>query len=99
RSNERLAGYVLGRDGRESSQLGPLLADDGGAARALLAAATERVPGPLYVDLADARSELVPQLQRAGFTVQRPFMRMALGRTAAPGDPKRTVLVAGPELG
>ncbi len=96
----RLAGFVLGRDGREAAQIGPLVADDAGIARALLAAALASVEGPVYLDLAERHdAPLLPWLQAQGFAVQRPFTRMLRGLDACPGDAGRVVLVAGPELG
>lgn len=95
----RLRGYVLGRDGREAGQIGPLLAADDDVAITLLAHALHAEPGALYVDLLDSRRSLLPWLQAAGFVFQRPFTRMVHGTRSAPGDPATIVLAAGPELG
>jgi len=95
----RLRGFVLGRDGREASQIGPLLADDPRTALGLLADALQALAGPVYVDLLEGRDELKAWLQRQGFTFQRPFTRMVHGQTTAPGKPGAIMLVAGPELG
>lgn len=97
--NGRITGFVFGRDGREASQLGPLLAPDTATARALLEAALSTIDGPVYLDLADRHSDLLPWLQSRGFAFQRPFTRMTRGLRKAPGDPTPVVLVAGPELG
>ncbi|MCO5107363.1 MAG: GNAT family N-acetyltransferase [Burkholderiaceae bacterium] len=95
----RLVGFVFGRDGREATQIGPLVASDLATAGALLEAALSSVSGPVYLDLADRFAELVPWLQARGFAYQRPFTRMVRGLKTAPGDPSRIILVAGPELG
>ena len=95
----RLRGFVLGRDGREASQIGPLLADDADTAMALLTDALQSLQGPVYVDLLDGRDVLQASLQPLGFVLQRPFTRMVHGRTTAPGEPGAIMLVAGPELG
>lgn len=95
----RICGFVLGRDGREAHQIGPLLAADDAVAAALLDDVLQVTAGPLYVDLLDRRSALLPQLRAAGFTLQRPFTRMVHGALRAPGDPAPIVLAAGPELG
>jgi GNAT superfamily N-acetyltransferase len=87
-------GFVLGREGRERSQIGPLVAGDAKTAQSLLDAARRRVPGPLYLDIADHAA-----LGRDGFAVQRPFTRMVHGAAPAPGDARPVFLVAGPELG
>lgn len=94
-----LRGYVLGRDGREALQIGPLVAADDDVAKALLCDALQLVPGPVYVDLLDHRSALRPWLQAAGFALQRPFTRMVHGAAKVPGAPAAIALAAGPELG
>jgi GNAT superfamily N-acetyltransferase len=95
----RLRGFVLGRDGREACQIGPLLAADVDTARAVLADALRAIPGAVYVDLLDGRDALREGLQQQGFAFQRPFTRMVHGRKKAPGEPGAIMLVAGPELG
>ena len=97
--NPRLRGYVLGRDGREAGQIGPLLADDDSVAMALLGDVLQSAPGALYIDLLDCRRSLLPWLEQSGFAFQRPFTRMVHGTRNAPGDTARIVLAAGPELG
>jgi len=92
-------GYLLGREGREARQLGPLVADAADVAIALLGAALQRVPTPLYLDAVDHAAPLVTWLAARGFEVQRPFTRMVYGDTRAPGDAGKVMLVAGPELG
>ena len=96
---EKICGYLLGRDGREARQLGPLIAADLPAAQALLSHALERVPAPLYIDIVDRHTSLRSWALLQGFSVQRPFTRMVLGAEGAPGDNGTVMLVAGPELG
>ncbi len=96
---ENICGYLLGRDGREARQLGPLVAADLPAAQALLAHALERVPAPLYLDIVDRHADLRSWALMQGFSVQRPFTRMVHGAERAPGDNETVMLVAGPELG
>lgn len=95
----RIDGYLLGRDGRDACQLGPLLARDIDTARRLLDTALAHLPGPLYIDVADRHQALRPWLDAAGFEFQRPFTRMVHGGRVAPGDAATVVAVAGPELG
>ncbi len=98
-----IEGFLLGRDGREARQLGPLVARDVQAAQALLAAALERVAPPLYLDIVDREQGLRAWLEQRGFALQRPFTRMVFnqaGRDArAPGDERLVYCPAGPELG
>jgi len=95
----RIVGYLLGRDGREARQLGPLVAADERAARALLASALGRVAPPLYLDVVDHAPGLRRWLEARGFVLQRAFTRMLRGLERAPGDERKLFLVAGPELG
>jgi ribosomal protein S18 acetylase RimI-like enzyme len=100
--NGALAGFLLGRDGREARQLGPLVARSSTAARTLLAEALARVPPPLYLDLVDREPGIAAWLESLGFEFQRPFTRMVHGAGAAPVAPGEAALVccpAGPELG
>lgn len=96
----RVSGYVLGRNGREAVQIGPLLGGDGPTAQALLQASLATVADqPVYVDLVDRQKRLHALLPSLGFAQQRPFTRMVHGASAAPGNPTTIVLAAGPELG
>ncbi|UCE30145.1 MAG: GNAT family N-acetyltransferase [Burkholderiales bacterium] len=92
-------GYVFGRDGREATQLGPVIARDPAAAIRLIRAALAQVPGAAYLDLTDRHRVLVPELETLGFVHQRPFTRMVLDAATAPGAADDLVAVAGPELG
>ena len=93
------SGFLLGREGREALQLGPLVARDEATAIELLERGLSAVEPPLYVDLVDHAPRLRQWLEAMGFVVQRPFTRMVRGAAAAPGDEKLVYLVAGPELG
>ena len=95
----RVTGFILGRDGREAFQLGPLIAGDPATAQQLIASALEHITGPVYLDLADRHPAIRTWLIDQGFFEQRPFTRMVLSSTKAPGNAGSVVLVAGPELG
>jgi GNAT superfamily N-acetyltransferase len=95
----RIVGFILGRDGRTASQIGPLVADENAVAHALLAQALTAVNGPLYLDVADAKRDVQARLDAIGFTAERPFTRMVHGRTTGFDDPTRTYAVVGPEFG
>lgn len=94
-------GFVLGREGREATQIGPLVARNEQAARELLEAALASVRPPVYLDLLDSREETKSRLEKAGFEFQRPFTRMvhARGEARAPGEAGLVYCPAGPELG
>ena len=95
----RLQGFVLGRDGRASTQIGPLLAEDSATAIALLRAALAAVKGPVCIDIGNAHEAVIEAAALAGFAPQFPFIRMIHGRSEPFDDPHRVVAIAGPELG
>jgi GNAT superfamily N-acetyltransferase len=95
----KVAGFLLGRDGRSATQLGPLVAEDDATAQALLARALRGLKAPVYIDFADAKPESRAWLAAQGFAPQRPLTRMVIGRSQSFDDPARTFAVAGPELG
>jgi GNAT superfamily N-acetyltransferase len=95
----RLRGFLLGREGRVATQLGPIVADDEAAAAQLAAFACPRIDGPVLIDALDRHRGLGQRLQAHGFAKERPYTRMALGRDELFGDPRRLAAIAGPELG
>jgi GNAT superfamily N-acetyltransferase len=95
----RITGYLLGRDGRTMSQLGPLAAEHETIAIALLAQAVTAVPPPLVVDLPDRHAVLGDWLSKLNFHAERPLTRMVYGRSTAFDNVARLFTIAGPELG
>jgi hypothetical protein len=94
-----VCGYVVGRDGRLATQLGPVVADDGKIARALMARALAQADGPVFLDLLDRHKDIAGWLGEIGFGAQRPYTRMLVGRSEPIDSIERTFLIAGPELG
>jgi GNAT superfamily N-acetyltransferase len=92
-------GYLLGREGREAFQIGPVVARDEDTAIGLVSQALSAMKPPLYVDVVNHAPRLRGWLEARGFGFQRPFKRMVRGLAAAPGDEKLVYCVAGPELG
>lgn len=99
RRGGKLEGFLLGRDGREARQLGPLVAGNVQTAIQLLNAGLARVTAPIYVDIADHAPLLQSWAQARGFAFQRPFTRMVHGAGPAPGKESLVFCPAGPELG
>jgi GNAT superfamily N-acetyltransferase len=95
----RVEGYLLGRDGRNATQVGPIIAHDAATASALLAHALARIDGPVLLDVLDRHACLAPLLTAAGFAVERSYTRMTLGRDTPFGDARLMAAIAGPELG
>lgn len=92
-------GFVLGRDGRTATHLGPLVAESEDIARALARHALERIASAVTLDAADAAAGFTNWLAASGFAKERPFTRMYRGRCEPFGEPGLTVVIAGPELG
>lgn len=92
-------GFLLSRAGSRARQLGPLAAGDEASAIALLRVAFRELDGPVFLDVPDQHAHLIHALKGAGFTSQRPFLRMQKGPRALFGDVSRTFVIAGPELG
>ena len=92
-------GFAMARTGRLATQIGPIIAESETTAAILLDAALDAAAGPVFLDVCDRWDGLVRQLERRNFTVQRPFLRMALRRLTPFGDAMRTFSIAGPEYG
>jgi GNAT superfamily N-acetyltransferase len=95
----KLAGFLLGRDGRVMTQLGPLAAEDDAIARALLRRAITSVTVPVAIDLPDRHRALDDWLIGLGFVTERPWTRMVYRQDTAFDDASRLFAIAGPELG
>jgi GNAT superfamily N-acetyltransferase len=96
--NAKVLGFVLGRDGREATQIGPLMADNPAVAIGLVDAALAKVSGRVYIDTLDRHRELNAHLAMRGFDIQRAWTRMLLERSFPFDDSSRTFAIAGPEL-
>jgi ribosomal protein S18 acetylase RimI-like enzyme len=93
------AGFLLGRFGRTSTHLGPVVASEPAVALSMIDYALGRAPGPIVVDLVDLRPGLRAALEGRGFAPQRTFSRMFYRRAEPYGDPNFAIAIAGPELG
>ena len=92
-------GFLLGREGRVATQLGPIVADSDETAASLAAFALARLEAPVIVDALERHGAFAGWLAGHGFERERPYTRMALGRDELFGDPAKTFAIAGPELG
>jgi GNAT superfamily N-acetyltransferase len=98
-AGSKIAGFVLGREGRRATQVGPLIAEDADIAISLLQAALAAIEGPVFIDVPDRHAKVQAWLAERGFTVQRGYMRMLLGRSKPLDDPRRVMAITGPEFG
>jgi len=98
-SDKTSDGYLLGRDGRVASQIGPIFTSDTASALIMLDHALAKLRGRVFIDACDHQSEFITRLKQYGFKPQRPFLRMAKDRKECFGDPAKMFAMAGPELG
>jgi len=94
-----LHGFLLGREGRLATQLGPIVAEDAASATALVSHALACLATPVIVDALDCHDGFARDLALQGFVRERPYTRMALESDTLFGDPHRCMAIAGPELG
>jgi GNAT superfamily N-acetyltransferase len=94
-----IAGFVLARNGHNSTQIGPLVANTSAIAHALLQQVLTGLDGPVCIDILDRHEDLRQYLARQGFAPQFPFIRMFHNRRKPFDDPDRVMAIAGPELG
>jgi len=95
----KLAGFVLGREGRMATSLGPVVADNEAIALALIAKAAASAPGPFIIDVPEAHRAVCAWLEAQGATTPRGYRRMTLGEAKGLDDPTHLFALAGPELG
>ncbi|MEJ7589529.1 MAG: hypothetical protein WKI04_18410, partial [Ferruginibacter sp.] len=97
--NSSLTGFMLGRDGNNYQQIGPVVARDTVDAKSLISAALNDLANqPVVVDVLADKTGLVDWLQAIGFIQQRQFTRMYKNENIQ-SDSDKQYLVAGPEFG
>jgi GNAT superfamily N-acetyltransferase len=95
-----VAGFCLGRVGRQAVQIGPLVADRLDIARDLLLSALQTCAHQqVILDTPFHQPGWNQLLHELGFVEQRPFMRMRLGDFIFPEQHARQLAIAGPEIG
>lgn len=95
----KIVGFVLGREGRTATSLGPVVADSEAIALALISKAAAAAPGPFIIDVPEAHRAVRQWLEAQGATSPRGYMRMTLGEAKGLDDPRHVFALAGPELG
>ncbi|MGE0154345.1 MAG: GNAT family N-acetyltransferase [Reyranellaceae bacterium] len=91
-------GFVLGREGRLASQIGPLVAEDDETALALLQAAIQASPAPYFIDVPDSRMQVRAWLEAQGGSAPRYFIRMVRGEAGRIESAGKVYAIGGPEL-
>lgn len=92
-------GFAMVRAGRRASQVGPVVAASESAALGLLDRLFATIRGTVFIDVPTVWGGIAGWLCARGFSVQRGFARMALGRAEPFCRPERLFAVAGPEFG
>lgn len=95
----KTVGYVLGREGRVATSLGPVVADNEAIALALISKAAAAAPGPFIIDVPVVHRAVRGWLERQGAVTPRGYMRMTLGDAKGLDDATHVFALAGPELG
>jgi hypothetical protein len=95
----KIVGYVLGREGRVATSLGPVVADSEAIALALISKAALAAPGPFIIDVPVAHRAVRSWLETQGAVTPRGYMRMTLGEAKGLDDATHVFALAGPELG
>ncbi|HEV7276829.1 MAG TPA: GNAT family N-acetyltransferase [Devosiaceae bacterium] len=91
--------HVFTRSGRTATQIGPVLSADDDAAASALGATLDVLQGSVLLDVPVRESRLATLLSDRGFTVERPFTRMARGAVGEPILGAAARVTAGAELG
>jgi GNAT superfamily N-acetyltransferase len=100
-----LGGYLCARPGARFTYVGPIVANDGAVAAALLRAALARCSGsPVGLDLPRRHGEIEGLAAASGLRMERPLRRMAQpesspGSAFPGGDLRRIYGLASPEWG
>jgi hypothetical protein len=94
-----LRGYSFGRHGFTFEHIGPVVAVDAGAARALVSACLASTRGRPFILDAGRSNEWLGWLGSVGFREQRPFLRMSRGEGGPLGVPAKQFAILGPEFG
>jgi GNAT superfamily N-acetyltransferase len=98
--NKSLWGYAFGRDGMKYNYIGPVCAVNTEAATGLIVSALQSDQAkPFAVDVPADKKDLIKWLESTGFTIQRDFTRMYLGKNPYPGKTEFQYLISGPEFG
>jgi GNAT superfamily N-acetyltransferase len=89
---------ALVRDGRTARYIGPLFADRPDRALALVREIARSKAGPVLIDAVSTQDDFLAGLTGSGWTFERPFLRMRLGRVIV-SPIELPFAVAGPEYG
>ena len=99
RAEAGIRGYAFGRPGDLYYQLGPIVAEDVSAARALVQHCCSRLEGrQVVIDATEFDPDWLAWLQSVGFVEERTFVRMFRRGDKHPGVPSKQYAITGPEF-
>ncbi len=100
KQDNRVTGFVLGRDGNKYHHIGPLVASSTVEATILITGALKSlVHQSIAIDVLCDKEDLIDWLTSIGFIKQRHFIRMYKKENPFPGETGRQYLICGPEFG
>jgi predicted GNAT family N-acyltransferase len=98
--NNKIEGFVLGRDGTKYNHIGPVAASSTFDAQILVSNALQKLNNqPVIADVPNDKEELLTWLHSLAFREQRQFMRMYMQKNPFPGIIDKHHLICGPEFG
>jgi GNAT superfamily N-acetyltransferase len=97
--NGIIEGFLLGRNGRMGTQLGPIVGNDEAIACALVSYACAMVHSALFIDVPRQHRAFSHWLHSHGFILQRAFTRMSTIGGVQYGNARQIMAIAGPEFG
>ena len=100
KSGGKITGYVMMRPGFNAHQIGPWIAQDAATAEELFKTALAAIPGkPIFFDVVVPNEAAMAIAKKYNFELQRPFVRMFLGKNKYPADTSRMFAICGVEKG
>jgi ribosomal protein S18 acetylase RimI-like enzyme len=100
KQNNKIEGYIFGRDGLCYNHLGPVFANSFVTAKILISTVLKSHENePVAVDVLHDKEDLIKWLTTIGFEKQRQFSRMYLHKNPFPGMVENQYLICGPEYG
>jgi len=96
---EMPVGFVLGRDGRNATHIGPVVADSSAIAQALATRAMAEIGPPYLMDIPEPQGDIAQWLAAADAHSPRSYVRMVMGDAPGLEDASHVFALAGPELG
>lgn len=100
RKENKITGFVLGRNGEKYYQIGPVISDTDKTAKILISKALENLKNQLVViDILQTKVVIINWLNSINFTKQRHFVRMYKNDNIVAESSNNLFAIAGPELG